>query len=113
VYYANAIADGPLHFGIVAGFNPEKNEPLIISKWGIRPEIFEHELFAVPLMYGNTIKFFRLKSEYMQPGAKATLIKKIQQSINLSELSQKSFFLLQFALLQLASGKDISNIETA
>jgi len=113
VYYANAITDEPLHFGIITGFNPENNEPLVASKWGIRPEVFEHELFAVPLIYGNTIKFFRIKNEYMQPGAKATLIKKIQQSINSSELSQKSFFLLQFALLQLASGKDISNIETA
>ncbi len=113
VYYADDTTHEPLHFGVVTGFNPHNNEPIVTSKWGFRPEIFEHELFAVPFIYGTTVRFFTLKNKYQQVGKKTTLINKLHQAINTSEISQKSFFLLQFALLQLASGNDIANIEKA
>ena len=112
VYSLNTVNKNPLHFGIVTGFNAIDNTPIITSKWGTMPHIFEHELFAIPLIYGNAVQFFTLKNKYQQDGKKTILIKELQTAIEKSENNKKLLFILQLALLQFASGKDIGPLST-
>jgi len=112
VYSLNTNNKNPLHFGIVTGFNPVDNTPIITSKWGTTPHIFEHELFAIPLIYGNMVQFFTLKSKYQQDGKKKILTKELQTAIEKSENNKKIMFILQLALLQFANGKDIGELST-
>ncbi|HLJ31626.1 MAG TPA: ankyrin repeat domain-containing protein [Candidatus Babeliales bacterium] len=111
VYYADNNNPEALHFGIISNFDPITHQPLIISKWGVRPEIFEHELFAVPLIFGNSVRFFRLKSDYKTPEGKKIMLQKIIKSINASELAKKILFVIQTMLVYLAGGKDVSSLE--
>lgn len=52
------------HFGIV--HDPESL--IIEGKWGTIKAIFKHNLFSLPLSWGNGVVFFRLKKEYRLPG---------------------------------------------
>lgn len=112
VYCSDVTNKQPLHFGIVTGFKPLDNTPIITSKWGTMPYIFEHELFAIPLLYGNAVQFFTLKNKYRQGGKKTILIKELQSAIEKSETNKKILFIVQMALLQFASGNDIGALNS-
>ena len=108
VYYQDLIDQKPLHFGILTKFNPTDNSPIITSKWGTRSEIFEHELFTVPLDYGDGAQFFTLKNPYQQEGRKTVLINKLQSAIGTSNLITKELISLQTMLLHLARGENVT-----
>lgn len=112
VYYHHANNKQPLHFGIVTGFNPTTNTPIITSKWGTMPYVFQHELFAIPLIYGDVVQFFTLKNQYHQPGKKTIMLKELQSAIAQSDTDTKIMFILQVAMLQFASGKDIEKLSS-
>lgn len=47
--------NGPTHVGFWKGNNT------IESKWGIHP-VFQHEVWTVPLIYGDSVRFFRKRT---------------------------------------------------
>lgn len=108
VYYPDDTTEiRPLHFAKVIHFDVARNMPIVRSKWGSRLEIFEHELYTVPLVYENSAKFFTLKPQYVQEGKKTILLAAIQHSINQSQLIKKELPLLENLLSKLASGNSI------
>ena len=110
IYYRDQINQNPLHFGIVTNFNSTNNSPSITSKWGTLSEIFKHELFTVPLLYGETVRFFTLKSTYQQEGRKTVLINELQSAIEKSQSNTENLDWIQNILLNLADGKNIQTI---
>jgi len=97
----------PLHFGNITNFDITRNMPTVRSKWGSRSEIFEHEIYIVPLTYENSAKIFTLKPQYLQEGKKTILLSAIQNSINKSQLIKKELPLLENLLSKLVSGKSV------
>ena len=106
IYYHNAISKKELHLGWVTGFNLIDKSPIITSKWGARSEIIEHELFAVPLSYGDNTRFFTLKEPYQQEGRKTVLINELQNAIKKSKPIQQEVANLKGALLKLTHGEN-------
>lgn len=108
VYYPDDQINGePLHFGIVTRFSSITNAPIVRSKWGIKSEIFEHELYAAPLSYGTAAKFFTLKSEYQQKEQKTALLTELQNVINNSQGVKDDLPLLQILFSEFANGNNI------
>ena len=108
VVYKRLPGEEPTHFGIVKKVNTNSlSECVILSKWGLAPEILEHKLFETPSTYGTIISFFILKPEFKND--ETHFLKDLQQKISLSPYIKKSISILQKMLLHLANGKNFNS----
>lgn len=73
--YVNEYTNEIQHFARVITNN------LFESKWGSNKEILQHEPFNVPMMYGEIISFWTLKTEFTTTEGKQKLIQSIEQDI--------------------------------
>lgn len=64
------------HFAIVIGHTNYE------SKWGNRTEIIQHDLFAIPSLYGKVASFWTLKKEFTSLEGRKLLPKQIKENIS-------------------------------
>lgn len=90
------------HFGIV-----DDPESLIIEgKWGTIKAIFKHNLFSLPLSWGNRVVFFRLKKEFRLPGdLQSSFIDHLKSVLQYPLEMKQVLFSKKLELLELAKSK--------